>query len=365
MRKKPFIAFVVMSVSLFLVFVLAGSGCYAPGGPIPRAPGPSAAKAWTNEQVDAMVQVDERTIYSPVSRANETPPADCDYIHFMRYHLRASSDDPSTADAILLLIPGLEGGENSFEYLGPQMVYMAKTRKDMNLEVWGTERRTSDLQDLTGLNAAEAAHDTQVAIDYYWKGAEVNGRKFAGFRKDGDVPYMSEFGLQLQEEDVYKIITTMVPDQAVRRKKLFVGGHSLGGPLSYFFAGWDFDGNPATTDDAGYNNCAGLVALDSMILPGVPANPTDTMQMVKDALPSNLKSTIPATLGSGRGDNPRRHLPTVSSPPSTMFLSCRSPSTYRPAGIGPCASTLMASMMVKSGLMNPNMSTIFWCSPWL
>jgi hypothetical protein len=297
MRKKSFIPFAVMSISLFLVFVLAGSGCYAPGGPVPRSAGPSPAKAWTNEQVDAMVQVDEHTINSPVSRVNGTPPAECDYIHFMRYHLRGSSADPTTADAILVLIPGLEGGGGSFEYLGPQMVYMAKTQKNLNLEVWGTERRNNDLEDLTGVNAAEAAHDTQVAIDYYWKGAEVNGKKFAGFVKDGDVPYMSDFGLQLQEEDVYKIITTMVPDAAVRRQKLFVGGHSLGGPLTYFFAGWDFDGNPATTDDAGYNNCAGLVALDSMILPGMPTNPTNTMQMVKDALPTGLKSSVPATLG--------------------------------------------------------------------
>ena len=300
MRRKSVLPLALLSVSLCIVFVLAGSGCYAPGGPIPRAPGPSAAKAWTNEQVDEMVQADEKTINSPVSRVNGTPPAECDNIHFMRYHLRGSDADPATADAILVLIPGLEGGENSFEYLGPQMVYMAKTQKNINLEVWGTNRRSNDLEDQTGLNAAEAAHDTQVAIDYYWKGAEINGKKFAGFVKDSDVPYMSEFGLQLQDEDVYKIITTMVPDQAVRRRKLFVGGHSLGGQLTYFFAGWDFDGNPATTDDAGYNNCAGLVALDSMILPGMPTNPTttaSTMQAVKDALPDKLKSQVPASLG--------------------------------------------------------------------
>lgn len=298
MRKKPFLSLAFLAVSLCIVFVLAGSGCYAPGGPIPEGPGRSVQRAWTDEQVEALVQEGEETIYSPAPRVNGTPPAECDYIHFMRYRLRDSSADPATADAILVLMPGLEGGGNSFEYLGPQMVYMAKTQKNMSIEVWGTERRNNDLEDLTGLNAAESARDTQVAIDYYWKGAEVNGRKFAGFVKNGDVPYMSEFGLQLQEEDVFKIITTMVPDAAVRRRKVFVGGHSLGGPITYYFAGWDFDGNPATTDDAGYNNCAGLVALDSMILPGMPTSPTNTMQMVKDALPAGLKAQVPATLGA-------------------------------------------------------------------
>lgn len=301
MRRKSFLPLALLSVSLCLVFVLAGSGCYAPGGPVPRNPGQPVSRAWTDDQVSAMVQVDAETIYSPVSRVNGTPPADVDNIHFMRYHLRGASADPASADAILVLIPGLEGGENSFEFLGPQMVYMAKTQKNMNLEVWGTERRNNNLEDLTGLNAAEAAHDTQVAIDYYWKGAEINGKKFTGFVQNADVPYMSDFGLQLQEEDVYKIITTMVPDANVRRQKLFVGGHSLGGSLTYFFAGWDFDGNPATTDDAGYRNCAGLVALDSMILPGMPTNPTttaSTVQAVKDALPDNLKSQVPTSLGA-------------------------------------------------------------------
>ena len=41
---------------------------------------------------------------------------------------------------------------------------------------------------------------------------------------------------------------------------MICGGHSLGGPLTAAFASWDFDGDPNTTRDAGYKQCAGLSA---------------------------------------------------------------------------------------------------------
>jgi hypothetical protein len=44
----------------------------------------------------------------------------------------------------------------------------------------------------------------------------------------------------------------------------------MGGPYTAYFAGWDFDGNPATLDDAGYMNCAGLIGLDTMLIPRIP-----------------------------------------------------------------------------------------------
>jgi hypothetical protein len=43
------------------------------------------------------------------------------------------------------------------------------------------------------------------------------------------------------------------------------GGHSLGGPLTAAFASWDFDGDPDTTEDAGYNQCAAFVGLDTTV----------------------------------------------------------------------------------------------------
>ncbi|MEW6553707.1 MAG: hypothetical protein AB1384_05420 [Actinomycetota bacterium] len=250
--------------------VLLTAGCYMPGGPVPEGKHPPAVRDWTAQDVDALVSMEMESIYSPAPRENGVPPEACDYINFLRFRPKGSSGDPADADAILVLMPGFMGGANSLEYTGRQLVYMALTQDSKYMEVWVMDRRPNNLEDLTGSNAAEAAGDVQVALDYYYHGAEIGGRTFQGFLDDGDMPFLSEFGLKLAMEDVYEVITTMVPDPAMRRSKVFVGGHSLGGPLTAYFAGWDFDGDPATLDDAGYMNCAGLVGLDTALVPTLP-----------------------------------------------------------------------------------------------
>jgi hypothetical protein len=256
---------IIMIVIIASILLIAAAGCYDPGGPVPEGKHPRADRAWNMEEVDAAVSMEMEKIYSPAPGDNGTPPGECDYIHFLRFRPRGGSGEPAEADAILVLMPGFLGGANSLEYVSRQLVYMALTQKGTHMEVWAMDRRANNLEDLAGLNAAEEAHDTQVAIDYYYKGAEIDGRVFEGFLGNEDVPFLSEFGLKLAMEDVYKVITTMVPDPEVRRQKVFVGGHSLGGPLAAFFAGWDFDGDPATLEDAGYMNCAGLVGLDTRL----------------------------------------------------------------------------------------------------
>jgi len=236
-------------------------------------------RAWTQEEVDAAVMEEEVSIYSPVPRDNGVPPQEADYITFLRFRSRSAGDDPAAADAVLVVMPGFYCGSNAFRYMGRQMVYMAM-QEGADIEVWAVERRPNRLEDLTGLNAAEEAGDADIAIDYYHNNVAVDGKTFGGFLTDASAPYLSEFGMRLVMEDVYTVITTMVPDPEVRRSKVFVGGHSLGGPLSHIFAAWDFDGDPATLDDAGYRNCAGLVGLDGAL--------SLTMGMIEpaaDALP--------------------------------------------------------------------------------
>ncbi len=250
--------------------ILLAAGCYMPGGPVPEDKHTPAGRDWTTQDVDALVSMEMESIYSPAPREGGTPPEECDYINFLRFRPKGSSGNPADADAILVLMPGFMGGANSLEYTGRNLVYMALTQDSKYMEVWVMDRRPNNLEDLTGANAAEEAGDTRVALDYYYNGAEIDGRTFQGFLGDEDMPFLSEFGLKLAMEDVYKVITTMVPDPAMRRSKVFVGGHSLGGPLTAYFAGWDFDGDPATLDDAGYMNCAGLVGMDTSLVPTLP-----------------------------------------------------------------------------------------------
>ncbi len=281
----------ILNLVSFLVIatLVLLAGCYVPGGPVPEEPYPNVERAWSQEEVDAAVAVEEVSIYSPAPTGNGVAPEVADYVTFLRFRSRSAGEDPAGADAVLVVMPGFYCGSNSFWYLGRQMVYMASLQ-GADVEVWAVERRPNRLEDLAGLNAAEAAGDAAVAIDYYSNDVPVGGDAFGGFLTDATAPYLSEFGMQLVMEDVYKVITTMVPDPEVRRSKVFVGGHSLGGPLSHIFAAWDFDGDPATLDDAGYRNCAGLVGLDGAL--------SLTMGMMEPALDA-LPEEPPAASDSG------------------------------------------------------------------
>ena len=240
------------------------SGCYAPGGPVPQDPLPPAAR----EPIPQRVIVEEEMISSPAPRDNGVPPEECDWIRFVRYRPETPDGQPKEVDAVLVLLPGYMGGANEFEYMGRQMVSMAEAGGKGSIEVWAMDRRPNCLEDLTGVNAAEEAGalpEPSIAVDYYYHGSSIGGKTFSGFLEEWQVPFLSEFGLRLVMEDVYKAITEKIPNPDDRRASVFVGGHSLGTSLTGLFAGWDFDGNPDTLDDAGFRNCAGLVLLDGPV----------------------------------------------------------------------------------------------------
>ncbi len=280
--------FVFVFVAGTTAVVLLLSGCYQPGGPKPAGGVQPAPLAWTLEQVEQVVCVEEVSIYSPVPRTNGEPPPEADYIRFLRFRPRDFNLPPSNADAVILLMPGFMCGSNAFDYLGRQIVYMAKVFNGLNIEVWGTERRPNRIEDHTGIDEAERLKETSVAIDYYYHNLPINGRTFEGFKSDVDVPYISEFGLELVMKDVYKIATTMIPSREIRKLKLFIGGHSMGGTLTAFFIGWDFDGNPDTIEDAGFMNCAGAVALDSVI-----STRGYDLEAAKSFMPDSIQENMP------------------------------------------------------------------------
>jgi hypothetical protein len=252
-----------------LPLLLAGSlvvlgACYSPSGEWPEDPKPAPPR----QPVPQKVVAEQVLLPSPASRANGVPPSACDAVRFVRYRPRTADGQPKAVDAIIVLMPGYMGGANEFEYMGRQLVSMAEAQGRGSLEVWAMDRRANCLEDLTGMNAAEKAGslpDPGIAVDYYYNGATVQGRQFQGFLTEADVPYLSEFGLELIMRDVYTAITRLVPNRWLRSQTVFVGGHSLGTPLTGLFAGWDFDRNPDTLADAGYRNCAGLVLLDGPV----------------------------------------------------------------------------------------------------
>jgi len=248
-------------LALFFSIALAATACDNAPGPTPENPHQPPEQ----QPLTQSVIVDEETIYSPAPRDNGAPPPECDYIHFLRYRPQTRDGLPREVRAVLVLLPGYGGGAASFDYLGRNLVSLAELNNAGSIEVWALERRGNCLEDLSGMNAAEDARNPDIAVDYYYFNEPVKGRTFPGFFSQDEVPFLSEFGLQLFMDDIFTVMSAKIPDRTLRKKTVFIGGHSLGSPLSALFAGWDRDGNPATLDDAGYNNCAGLIGLEGRV----------------------------------------------------------------------------------------------------
>lgn len=93
--------------------------------------------------------------------------------------------------------------------------------------------------------------------------------------------------------------------------------HSLGGFITGFFAEWDFDGNPHTLDDAGFNQCSGYFALDTAIVAKSPAPVGGAFPQIPDI----VKAPVDAATGAITGAMPVLALPAVINPETTNLLA--------------------------------------------
>lgn len=254
----------VLTTSCFLTVGAMLSGCYEPAGHVPAPPTVGVAPDYPRETIDEIVTSREESLYSPLSARI---PAECQSLQYRRFFPRGMAEAaPSEADAVFVLMPGMLGAANTFTEMAEQLVYQGHQQGRV-VQVVALNRRNQCLVDATGLNAAERTGDIRQAVDYYYHNGTVDGRTFTGFKTGAETRFLTDFGVARAVEDMYRVAVAMVPDQQERQKKLFIGGHSLGGNLTSAFMGWDFDGDPRTDADAGYRQAAGFVRLDISVTP--------------------------------------------------------------------------------------------------
>ncbi len=248
---------------LLAALVVAG-GILGAGGSTAGAAEPERIETPVDSQAPdrALVRETYVSLLAPLpARAGSRPPA-CDRIGYLRFRSARGPKDPSRADAVFVAMPGIFEGASGFDQAGRNLVRTAAAR-GRRVELWALDRRSNCLEDHTGVEAAARAHDPQVALDYYYGGMPADGRRFEGFVPSADARFLSHVGLAQTVRDQYRVISELPP--TFRRQRLFCGGHSLGGFLTAAFANWDFDGDPATTADAGYRQCAGYFAQDTRL----------------------------------------------------------------------------------------------------
>ncbi len=261
----------VLIPTLFLGVLSNPASGYSPEGFVPEAPLERVARDWSRQEVEQAVISELVKIPSTNPAVNVGVSDNCHTIQFVRHRLRNGPAEAADADAALLMMPGVIEGANGFHYIARNMIYKAAEQRGLSLEVWAVDRRSNCLEDLTGMNAAEAQGSTQDAEDamigYYYEGLEIDGRIFEGFRTSRDLDEVANYGLAMATDDMFSVIEYMIPDQPTRKQKVFIGGHSLGGMHTSSFLAWDRDGDPATLDDAGYNNTAGAFGFDTSLRP--------------------------------------------------------------------------------------------------
>src|SRR4051812_37282030 len=203
-------------------------------------------------------------VRAPLPGSAGAHPEACDWLGFLRFRDPHGPRRSSDADAIVTAMPGFLSGAAPLDQLARNYVRRMSDR-GKHVEFWALDRRANCLEDHRGIDAAAKARDPKVAYDYYWNGKAIDGHTFAGWKTASQTQWLADMGLDQTVRDWYSVLTKEIPSRSVRRHKVFCGGHSLGGPITAAFAGWDFDGNPSTTTDAGYEQCAGFFGLDTSL----------------------------------------------------------------------------------------------------
>ncbi|WP_256255472.1 hypothetical protein [Actinomadura madurae] len=254
------------------ITVLAGASVLIAGaaaGPVSareagRSETPVASTSPVTEVSESVIRV-----RVPLPASAGPRPEACDWLSYLRFRHKDGPAESARADRILVAQPGILEGAGAFDSVARNTV-AAAARSGRHIEFWALDRRSNCLEDGTGIQAGLKAKDVHLAVDYYYRQKEVDGREFAGYQTNDQVKWLQHVGLDQTVRDQHDLMVKELPDQAARKRKMMCGGHSLGGVLTAYFAEWDFDGNPSTTGDAGYNQCSGYFALDTRIETGLP-----------------------------------------------------------------------------------------------
>ncbi|MEV6279875.1 hypothetical protein [Nocardia sp. NPDC051832] len=250
-----------------LVAAVVAGGVFAPGAAGAQEAPPVSVAADRQEQPLAVrdgIAVSYVSFRLPLPANAPAHPDSCDRTGFLRYRPADGPADSADADAIVVQQQGLNGGAVNSDGVAANTVRSAKTL-DRDVEFWAMARRSACLDETFGFDAALASGNYLDAVDYYFNGKPIDGHVFPGFKASHDLPILDVMGLERVIRDQYEIMVHELPDQAQRQRKFVCTGISMGGMVTGLFSDWDFDGNPATRADAGFNQCAAFAAQDTMV----------------------------------------------------------------------------------------------------
>jgi pimeloyl-ACP methyl ester carboxylesterase len=175
-------------------------------------------------------------------------------------------------DAILILIPGFEGGANNFRILAQNLLTRMYNDYGKTIEVWAFDRRTNQLEDTAGLDLAEKYLDPRLGINWLFGtelgiGLDPRLHRRAVFYEQSDVHFMANWTNLVFSQDIDAVVNQAL--KKANNKNVFLGGHSAGTMFTGRYASTDFNINPPTCaatkkqpSQPGYKKLRGLVLLE-------------------------------------------------------------------------------------------------------
>jgi len=172
-------------------------------------------------------------------------------------------------DAVLVLVPGFEGGGSTFQILAENLVTRG-LENGLRLELWAMDRRGNQMEDREGFAIALANGSAQTALDWYFGnelGLALDPALAAGPNRraifhdaHADTAFMANWTSQVFSVDLDAIV------EAARSVALggnvFLGGHSAGTGFAARYAATDFDFTGAGPAEPGFAKLRGLVLLE-------------------------------------------------------------------------------------------------------
>lgn len=254
---------------------------------------------------------------APLPASAAPHPEACDWIGYERFR-RADGPVASTqADSVVVLMPGNLEGAAAFDPLARNAIREA-ARRGKSIEVWAAERRSNCLEDLTGLDVLERTGDRAAFADYYWGDGAIDGKRFGGWR--GDPKVLVDLGVTQTVRDFHEVLTRELPNQAWREQHVVCGAHSLAGGILEIYAGWDFDGDPKTTSDAGYRQCSGFIGFETLLDIGLTSDDPPKVRQLKALLPALRVGASTVALRALKAGTLSRHEKLLGIGPETMAV---------------------------------------------
>lgn len=185
---------------------------------------------------------------------------------YTRHRLAGPDQQP---DAILVVVPGFEGGAGDFKILAENLIGRAQANGQV-VELWAYDRRTNQLEDAAGLEIAEEFLSPEIGLDWLFGGelgltlhptlAAGPNRRSVFYDPQADVPFIANWTGLVFSQDIDAVVEAA--RLVARNQNVFLGGHSAGTGFTARYAATDFNLTGVGAPEPGYAKLRGLVLLE-------------------------------------------------------------------------------------------------------